>query len=125
MKSTPTLSLETQLLTAKQVAWVLNMSLRTLEKIIKEKEIAYFQYGGLRRFFVAAVLDFIRRRTVLATPAPAGEVPNSTPLFSDEAAWAAQSMERLVKLNVESAVERVRAGLATRKGGQMPLQLQA
>lgn len=59
----------TKLLTKKEVARELKVSVRCLENWMRDRQIAYIKCGAAVRFSVAALEEFQRTHTVTANPA--------------------------------------------------------
>jgi excisionase family DNA binding protein len=56
-----------RLLTIKEVAHVLNVSVRTVYKIIKAKQLTYFRVRGQLRFDPIHLDQYLQKRTIRAS----------------------------------------------------------
>jgi excisionase family DNA binding protein len=106
MKSQPpTISLGSQMLTPKDVGWVMQVGESTVAGWLDRGELPHFREGRLIRITSAALLEFILKRTKVER----GYRRNPSVSLSvggtelDATAW--QRLERLIETAVESRLE--------------------
>lgn len=100
ISSVPKPSLETQWLTPARVAWVLDVSERTVRQWYADNEIAHFRVGHVIRSAPEAVLHFILENTRRGKAAPATALGTAR---LDDQAWG--RIERLIKVEMQAMKE--------------------